>query len=128
MTTSNHSSILSGGSPLLVETQSGEQAEVQVRLLKIKEFPEYFAKSEDEEALAAFVTGKEDEFIQTLTVESILSIVEQAHDLNFQNACRWANRRANLNEALLPVAQKGMKLQQTLGNFAPSAPLSSGDQ
>ena len=120
--------IITGGSPLTVETQNGEQVEVQVRLLKIREFPEYFAKAEDEEALAAFVTDKDEDFIQTLTVDSILSIVEAAHDLNFQNACRWANRRANLNEALLPVAQKGMKLQQTLGNFAPSAPSSSGDR
>jgi hypothetical protein len=120
--------ILTGGSPLTIETQNGEQVEVQVRLLKIREFPEYFAKAEDEEALAAFVTDKDEDFIQTLTVDSILSIVEAAHDLNFQNACRWANRRANLNEALLPVAQKGMKLQQTLGNFVPSAPSSSGDQ
>ena len=101
---------------------------MQVRLLKIREFSEYFAKAEDEEALAAFVTGKDEDFIQTLTVDAILSIVEAAHDLNFQNACRWANRRANLNEALLPVAQKGMKLQQTLGSFAPSAPSSSGDR
>jgi hypothetical protein len=128
MTTSTNSSILTGDSPLAIETQSGEQVEVQVRLLKIREFPEYFAKAEDEEALAAFVTDKDEDFIQTLTVDSILSIVEAAHDLNFQNACRWANRRANLNEALLPVAQKGMKLQQTLGNFVPSAPSSSGDQ
>jgi len=30
--------------------------------------------------------------------------------------------------ALLPVAQKGMKLQQTLGSFAPSAPSSSASQ
>jgi hypothetical protein len=117
--------ILTGGSPLLVETQSGDQIEVAVRLLKIKEFPDYFRLAEDEEALAAFVTGKDDEFVQSLTVDSILAIVEHAHDLNFQNACRWANRRANLNEALLPVAQKGMKMQQTLGNFVPSAPSSS---
>ena len=118
--------ILTGGSPLLVETQTGEQIEVGVRLLKIKEFPEYFRMAEDEEALAAFITGKDEDFIQTLTVESILAIVEHAHDLNFQNACRWANRRANLNEALLPVAQKGMKMQQTLGSFAPNAGSSSG--
>ena len=117
--------IITGGSPLLVETQSGEQADVLVRLLKIREFPEYFARAEDEESLAAFVTGKDEEFIQALTVDSILNIVEKAHDLNFQSACRWANRRANLNEALLPVAQKGVRLQQTLGNFAPSAPSSS---
>jgi len=120
--------ILTGGSPLLVATQSGEQIEVGVRLLKIKEFPDYFRLADDEEALAAFVTGKEDEFIQTLTVESILAIVEHAHDLNFQNACRWANRRADLNEALLPVAQKGLRMQQTLGSFAPSAPSSSANQ
>lgn len=128
MTTSTNSSILTGGSPLLIETQTGEQVEVQVRLLKIREFPDYLRLAEDEETLAAFVTDKDEEFIQTLTVDAILAIVETAHDLNFQNACRWANRRANLNEALLPVAQKGMKLQQTLGNFAPSAPSSSAKQ
>jgi hypothetical protein len=120
--------ILTGGSPLAIETQNGEQVEVQVRLLKIREFPEYFAKAEDEEALAAYVTSQDDEFIQSLTVDSILAIVEHAHDLNFQNACRWANRRANLNEALLPVAQKGIRMQQTLGSFAPNAPSSSVDQ
>ncbi|MGC9453199.1 MAG: hypothetical protein ACP5I4_17335, partial [Oceanipulchritudo sp.] len=101
---------------------------VGVRLLKIKEFPDYLRLAEDEEALAAFVTGKDEEFIQSLTVDSILAICEHAHDLNFQNACRWANRRANLNEALLPVAQKGMKMQQTLGSFAPTAPSSSAKQ
>jgi hypothetical protein len=121
-------SILTGGTALNVTTQDNETHEVCVRLLKIKEFPDYFRVAEDEEALAAFVTGKDDEFIQSLSVDSILAICETAHDLNFQNACRWANRRANLNEALLPVAQKGMTIQRTLGSFAPSAPLSSGDQ
>jgi hypothetical protein len=120
--------IITGNQPIQVTTASGESQEAQVRLLKIKEFPEYFARAEDEEALAAFVTGKDEEFIQSLTVDSILAICEAAHDLNFQNACRWATRRANLNEALLPVAQKGMKMQQTLGSFAPSAPSSSASQ
>jgi len=96
-----------------------------VRLLKIREFPEYFSKAEDEEALAAFVTGSDAAFIDALTVESVLSICEKAHDINFHNACRWANRRANFNEALLPVAQKGQKLQQTLGSSVPNVPLSS---
>lgn len=120
--------ILTGSTPLTVTTESGELAGVSLRLLKIREFPEYFRLAEDEEALAAFVTGQDEAFVQSLTVDSILAIIEKAHDLNFQNACRWANRRANLNEALLPVAQKGIKLQQTLGNFAPSAPSSSGGQ
>jgi hypothetical protein len=120
--------ILTGSTPLTVTTESGELAEVSLRLLKIREFPEYFRLAEDEEALAAFVTGQDEVFVQSLTVDSILAIIEKAHDLNFQNACRWANRRANLNEALLPVAQKGIKLQQTLGSFAPSAPSSSGGQ
>jgi hypothetical protein len=120
--------ILTGSTPLTVTTESGEPAEVSLRLLKIREFPEYFRLAEDEEALAAFVTGQDEAFVQSLTVDSILAIIEKAHDLNFQNACRWANRRANLNEALLPVAQKGIKLQQTLGSFAPSAPSSSGDR
>lgn len=116
--------ILTGGHPLEVSTHEGESAKVVVRLLRIREFPEYFRLAEDEEGLAAFVTGKEAEFVQKLTVDAVLLICEKAHDLNFHNACRWATRRANLNEALLPVAQKGMRMQQALGNSAPSAPSS----
>lgn len=117
--------IIAGGAPVSVTDHNGETTEVLVRLLKIKEFPEYFSRAEDEEALAAFVTGRDPEFVGQLTADSVLTICEVAHDLNFQNACRWANRRANLGEALLPVAQKGMKMQQTLGNYAPAAPSSS---
>jgi hypothetical protein len=120
--------VLTGRLPLQVLFQSGEQGEVKVRLLRIKEFPDYFAKADDEEALAAFVTGKDADFIATLTVDSILAICEKAHDLNFHNACRWANRRANFNEALLPVAQKGQRLQQTLGGSVPNADSSSAKQ
>jgi hypothetical protein len=120
--------IITGGTSLTVTTHDNATDEVFVRLLKIKEFPDYFRMAEDEEALAAFVTGKDDEFIRSLSVDSILGICEAAHDLNFQAACRWANRRANLNEALLPVAQKGIQIQRTLGNFAPSAPSSSAGQ
>jgi len=119
------SSIPFGAVSLTVTDQHNQSHAVQVRLLKIREFPEYFSKAEDEEALAAFVTGSDAAFIDALTVESVLSICEKAHDINFHNACRWANRRANFNEALLPVARKGQKLQQTLGSFAPAAPSSS---
>ena len=118
--------IITGNQSLAVRMENGDSLEVAVRLLKIKEFPEYFAKAEDEEALAAFVTDKDDAFVQSLSVASILEICEKAHDLNFQNACRWAKRRADLNEALLPVAQKGIKMQQTLGASAPAAVSSSG--
>lgn len=116
-----NSSILSGGSPLQVHTHAGEMIEISVRLLKIKEFPDYFRFADDEEALAAFATGKDPEFIAALDVGSVLAICEKVHDLNFQNACRWAERRAKFSEALLPVAEKGMRLQQALGNSVPAA-------
>jgi hypothetical protein len=117
--------ILTGSKPFVASTLTNEETEVNIRLLRITEFPEYFAKCEDEEALAAFVTNRDQAFVQTLSVDSILSICELAHDLNFQNACRWANRRANLNTALLPVAQKGIRLQQSLQNSVPSVASSS---
>lgn len=114
--------ILQGGEPLAVTDPTNATHEVFVRLLKIKEFPDYFRLADDEEALAAFATGKDADFIAALDVGSVLAICEKVHDLNFQNACRWAERRAKFSEALLPVAEKGMRLQRALGNSAPAAP------
>ncbi len=114
--------VITGGGPLSVTDTSGNTHEVLVRLLRIKEFPEYFQLADQEEALAAFVTGKDDEFVNSLTTDAVLEICEVAHDLNFHNACRWATRRANFTEALLPVAEKGKRMERALGASAPPAP------
>lgn len=93
-----------------------------VRLLKIAEIPRYLELAEDEVGLAAFVTGRDAEWIGALTIDGVLDICEAAHDLNFQHACRWAQRRVRQNEGLLPMAQAGKRLQSAWGNSAPTAP------
>ena len=96
-----------------------------VRLLKIKEFPDYLRLVDDEESLAEFLCGKESGWAQALSVEDILNICEKGHELNFKNACRWGQRRANLNEALLPIAASGVAIQSHFPNSASTAPSSS---
>lgn len=118
-------SILNGNITLQIEHHGGTTEAVDVRLLKIKEFPDYLKLVDDEEALAEFLCGKEPGWAETLSVETILTICEKGHELNFKNACRWGQRRANLNEALLPIAASGAAVQSHFANSAPTAPSSS---
>ena len=118
-------SILNGGVSVSLKKNDGSSENVTVRLLKIKEFPDYLRLVDDEESLAEFLCGKESGWAQTLSVEDILNICEKGHELNFKNACRWGQRRANLNEALLPIAASGVAIQSHFPNSAPTAPLSS---
>ena len=118
-------SILNGGVSVDLKKNDGSSESVNVRLLKIKEFPDYLRLVDDEEVLAEFLCGKESGWAQTLAVEDILNICEKGHELNFKNACRWGQRRANLNEALLPIASSGVAIQSHFPNSAPTAPSSS---
>lgn len=117
--------ILTGSRDLEVTHLSGDTETAHVRLLKIAEFPRYLELAEDENGLAAFITGRNAEWVESLTVDSVLDLCEAAHDLNFPAACRWAQRRVRQNEGLLPVAQAGARMQQAWGNSAPTAPSSS---
>jgi hypothetical protein len=117
--------IIAGGAPLIVTTAEGTEVEVLVRLLKIREYPDYLRLSDREEEMAAFITGRDMEFVDSLTADSVIAICEKAHDLNFQTACRWATRRAHINETLLPVAQKGIHIERTLAKYAPRPQSSS---
>jgi hypothetical protein len=114
-----------GGKELSVFHEDGTQETVKVKLLKITEIQEYFNRAEDETALASYICGKDEPWARTLTLESTMDICEAAHELNFQNARRWAQRRAQQNEALLPLAESGKRIQQALGNSALNAPASS---
>ncbi|QYY34617.1 hypothetical protein [Ruficoccus sp. ZRK36] len=118
-------SILNGGSILNVCLVDDSEETVTVRLLKIREFPDYLRFVDQEERLAEFLCDKPEGWADTLTVDSLLDICEQGHGINFKNACRWGERRAQVNEALLPIAASGQKVRSALPSFAPSAPVSS---
>jgi len=118
--------ILAGGSDLNVQRLDGSTEAVRVRLLKISEFPDYLRLVDDEPTLADFLCGQEKVWSETLSPGSVLDICEKGHELNFENACRWGQRRASLNEALLPIAVRGQQMQSAFPNSAPTAPASSG--
>ena len=126
-TSTSEQAILSGGAQLTVTHVDGSSETVTVRLLKIREFPEYLRLTDQEEGLAAFLCDKDDSWAESLCVDSLLDVCDKGHELNFSNACRWGQRRANINEALLPIAASGQKVQSVYQSFAPSAPASSAE-
>lgn len=95
-----------GGRQVAVRVPGGEPIAVTVRVLKISELPRYFELLEQEEKLAEFLTGKDAAFIASLEPASLLDIVDAGHDLNFQIAQRWAERRARHVAALAPVVKQ----------------------
>lgn len=109
-TSISEQAILTGGTQLNVQHTDGSGETVTVRLLKIREFPEYLRLTDQEEGLAAFLCGKETAWAESLCVDSLLDVCDKGHELNFSNACRWGQRRANINEALLPIAQRGQEI------------------
>ena len=112
MNTDTQSSLISGGSMLNVCLLDSTEETVTVRLLKIREFPDYLRLVDQEERLAEFLCDKPEGWAETLTVDSLLNICETGHTLNFRNACRWGQRRAQVNEALLPIAASGKAVAQ----------------
>ncbi len=120
-----NNAIIGGGINLAVKTNAGAEETVTVRLLKIREFPDYLRLVDQEERLAEFLCNQPEGWAETLTVDSLLDICEQGHGINFKNACRWGERRAQVNEALLPIAASGQKVQSVLPISAPNAPASS---
>ena len=78
-------------------------------------------KLEVEEALAELLCDKPEGWAQGLNVGDVLEICDKGHELNFKNACRWGQRRASVNEGLLPIAEQGQKLASRFPNSVPKS-------
>ena len=121
MSKETEQAVIVGGVPLDVELQDGSREAVTVRLLKIREFPDYLRVVDDEGPLAEFLCGKPAGWAETLTISSLLDICDKGHEVNFKNACRWGERRARTNEALLPIVASGQAIQSAFPNSAPTS-------
>lgn len=112
--------IINGGEELTAHLLTGEKEVVKVKMLKISQFEDYLRVVDNEPAVAELLCGKDPGWSDTLTPSSVLDIVEAGHSINFTSVYRWAQRRANVNEALMPVAQKAQKMGVALSTSAPT--------
>ncbi|MEX0331487.1 MAG: hypothetical protein AB3N64_08710 [Puniceicoccaceae bacterium] len=106
--------IAKGGQELEVQLETGHCETVKVRLLPLGKMPDFFRGLDDDIFLIQLVTGKTKTFAESLNFESGMEIVEKAHEVNFPNALRWSERRAKRLAPLIPMAEKGMKIQRQL--------------
>ena len=120
----NPNTVAFGGEELTVPHFDGTTETVKVRLFRLADIPDYLRRLEDEEALAELACTKEAGWGATLHPDALMDICEKVHDLNFQRARRWGERRAELNESLLPLAQKCIAVRSVLESSA-STPRSS---
>lgn len=118
----NSQIILNGGEEIEVTLLTGGKEAAKVQLLKIAQFEDYLRVVDNEPRAAELLCGKEEGWGDTITPDSLLDIVEKGHDINFTSVYRWAQRRADLNDVLLPIAKKGMAMAAALPTSAPTEP------
>lgn len=118
----NNQTIINGGEEIEIALLDGTVETVKVQLLKISQFEEYLRVVDKEARAAELLCSKPEGWSETLIPDSLLDIVEKGHDINFTTVYRWAERRANVNEAILPIAKKGMAMAEALPTSAPTEP------
>ena len=106
--------IARGGQEIEVQLETGHKEVVKVRLLPLGKMPDFFKGLDDDILMIQLVTGKTKRFAESLTFDSGMEVVEKAHEVNFPNALRWSERRAKRLAPLIPMAEKGMKIQRQL--------------
>lgn len=116
--------IAAGGISVEVINAAGAPQSVFVRLLKLAQLPLYLQKVDDDLALAALVTDLPPAELDAMPAESVLALVATGHDLNFNAACRWAERRASLIEASSKLSPGVKRATSTPGSATsqPSSP------
>ena len=110
----NSNVIARGGQELEVQLETGHREVVKVKLLPLGKMPDFFRGLDDDIFMIQLVTGKTKTFAESLIFESGMEVVEKAHEVNFPNALRWSERRAARLAPLIPMAEKGMKIQRQL--------------
>lgn len=114
----NNQTLINGGEELDVLLLDGNAEKVKVKLLKISQFEEYLRVVDKEAQAAELLCDKPEGWGETLAPASLMDVVERGHDINFTSVYRWANRRATMNETMLPLAQKGQALASHLQSSA----------
>lgn len=116
----NNQVIINGGEEIDVQFLDGTAGTVKVELLKIAQFEDYLRAVDKEARTAELLCGKPEGWGDTLTPDSLLDVVEKGHDINFTTVYRWAKRRTSVNEAIMPIAQKGAAMAKALPTSAPT--------
>ncbi len=115
MADENEGSVIArGGQEIEVQLETGHRESVKVRLLPLGKMPDFFKGLDNDIFMIQLVTGKSKTFAESLTFDSGMEVVEKAHEVNFPNALRWSERRAERLGPLIPMAEKGMKIQRQL--------------
>lgn len=104
---------LYGEAEVTVTTREGKTEKVKVRTVKYRELFKYLELEDDEAALAEFVTGKEDKWVDNLTDESINAIVDKGRELNHPRMVIWLRRRNKMTEKIKPLLEETKFVSQT---------------
>ncbi len=110
--------ILYGEAEVTVTTRAGKTEKVKVRALPLRELRKYTEAQEDDVALSELLTGKESDFIDKLTDESVYAIVDKGRELNHPRMANWVKRRVQSVKKLEPLLEETKSISQT---FAPNS-------
>jgi hypothetical protein len=97
---------------------------VFVPLLEISpRLAKYLDLALDESALAEWLCDRPAGWAASLMPESVMDLAETAHALNFTTARRWAEHRAKVADALVPLNQRLESVSTKVSPPAARAPV-----
>lgn len=101
------------GLPVTVQHKRGMSEQVTVKHLTVRQISEYIRVQEDEGAIIKLVTGKDDQWVDGLTPESALTLLQIADEVNRDFLQKCLLHRTRRLEAVDPNGAR--KLRELMG-------------
>jgi non-ribosomal peptide synthetase component F len=113
---------LRGGTTVRVTHHDGSTGDVLVRQLPIRDFERWLTVMDDEPRVVELFTEHSEGWGDTLTPESLETVVTEGERLNRDFFERWLQRRLARKEWLAPLLRRGASVSENLPTGSPRSP------
>src|SRR5712691_276903 len=98
----NDLTMILAGEEITVTKRDGSEEKVRVREFKVSELPAYAAVIDDEAKRVEMLCSKEAGWADSLTRESLVTVIEKGDEINLDFFIAWSARRLDRTRKILP--------------------------
>lgn len=95
--------ILAGGVDITVKMRDGREQPIKVKAVPFLKLKEYGMAMGDEDKELKIYTGKADDFLESITDEGLVEILDKGREINALPLGKWALRQRKALELLNPA-------------------------
>lgn len=108
MNTDNKMATLLGGVEVEVTKLDGTKETVRVGQLKIRQFQLFLEATDDESKLVEILTGKDAPWVDSLTPQSHVAVIEKGEAVNADFFAQWFRRKIERQKKLMGEVPEAM--------------------